>query len=102
MTIQEEIEDIKSIYSRYYKEEHLKAAERIAAQVRSEVESNTGSELSKFKKMGYRADVGSPHQWWENHCEEYRKIDTAFPKDSDFTIVCLLADALLSDIPERD
>jgi hypothetical protein len=58
-------------------------------------EDNT--ELSKVGSMGYMAEVGSPHQWWEDNCKAYKATSDSIFKDRDLNTVCLIATTMLSN-----
>lgn len=75
---------------------HIADAKKIAIEIKNAwafPESNP--ELSKHGQMGYKSDVGSPHQWWYSNCETYRELSDSSCKGRDLHTCCLLAQALL-------
>lgn len=89
------IEQIQTI--RGYTPYQLEQAKLIDAEIRHAIEFKPESELGKYGQIGYMADVGSPHQWWEKHCISYRQASEFFVRDRDLHTVCLLAMALVKD-----
>lgn len=99
--IEQVINEIKESRS-YYEDYFLVEAQAIADEVKEAIEKCPETQLGHYKRRGYRADVGCPHQWWYDSCRAYREASYKYLVAKHFHTVCILADALLLDVPERD
>ena len=89
------LEEIRS--KRGYTSEQLESAKLIADEILHAKGFSLGSELSKVGTTGYKAGIGSPHQWWEEHCAAYRVANEKYKRDRDLHTVCLLAEIFLKE-----
>jgi hypothetical protein len=87
-----------SVNRRKKLEEELLHAKNIVKEINASwafPESN--SELSKYKSVGYMADIGSPHEWWELNCKSYAESSKAFPRARTFSNVCAIAQKMIDE-----
>jgi hypothetical protein len=76
------------------------AQERIARLIVLEINAawaDKTRELGKYKEVGYQADIGSPHQWWEENCLNYKAACKMCLRGRDLNTICLLAQALIDE-----
>lgn len=79
-------------------ESELFYAQKIAAEINAAwAFPENNSELSKYGSMGYMAEIGSPHQWWEANCESYRDASEAIPQARKLHNICKVAQTLLDE-----